>query len=336
MKQNVCNELKQKWIEHGKSWSAEKYSQKTGIKLRRVREFISKLRKGESIDLAKVRHGRPQKITQEIARTMVERIEEDNQVTLKEICTRVNERHGIQISTTTVSRFFASELYEEMGIAKYTFKRVSNREPTANSPEIKDLRKKRVLDQMNAIMAGYIPTFVDESSIQLSSVRNYGWAPKGEKALAYRKKGYLGLTAISFISTFGAEFTLLARGPVTREVFIATMRLFMNQQRHEGCNRVFIMDNASIHGGDLQTIIEEAGHKLVYNAPYSPEMNPIEMVCGFWKSGSAAILNKETSLRAVVKGLSESFMKIPPAQVLRSIEHVKYVLWPKIRDGKDL
>ena len=122
MKQNVCNELKQKWIEHGKSWSAEKYSQKTGIKLRRVREFISKLRKGESIDLAKVRHGCPQKITQEITGAMVERIEEDNQVTLKEICTRVNERHGIQISTTTVSRFFASELYAEMGIAKYTFK----------------------------------------------------------------------------------------------------------------------------------------------------------------------------------------------------------------------
>ena len=30
--QNIRNELKQKWIEHGESWSAEKYSQETGIK----------------------------------------------------------------------------------------------------------------------------------------------------------------------------------------------------------------------------------------------------------------------------------------------------------------
>ena len=30
--QNIRNELKQKWFEHGESWSAEKYSQETGIK----------------------------------------------------------------------------------------------------------------------------------------------------------------------------------------------------------------------------------------------------------------------------------------------------------------
>ena len=49
VKQNIRNELKQKWIEHEESWSAEKYSQETGIKLRRVREFLSKFHKGESI-----------------------------------------------------------------------------------------------------------------------------------------------------------------------------------------------------------------------------------------------------------------------------------------------
>ena len=41
VKQNIRNQLKQKWIEHEESRSAEKYSQETGIKLRRVKEFIS-------------------------------------------------------------------------------------------------------------------------------------------------------------------------------------------------------------------------------------------------------------------------------------------------------
>ena len=112
---------------------------------------------------------------------MIEKIEENNQVTIREICTRVYERHNVKISESTVSRFFSSPRIVSMDLYMFTFKRVANREPTSNSPHIKDLRKERVLEQYNYICSGYIPTYVEESSIQLASVLNSGWMQLGEK-----------------------------------------------------------------------------------------------------------------------------------------------------------
>ena len=40
---------------------------------------------------------------------------------------------------------------------------------------------------------------------------------------------------------------------------------------------VIIMDNASFHKGKhMKTIIQKAGHTLLYLPPYSPDLNPIE------------------------------------------------------------
>lgn len=40
---------------------------------------------------------------------------------------------------------------------------------------------------------------------------------------------------------------------------------------------VVVMDNATFHtGSDTRTMIENAGHTLVYLPPYSPDLNPIE------------------------------------------------------------
>jgi transposase len=40
---------------------------------------------------------------------------------------------------------------------------------------------------------------------------------------------------------------------------------------------IIVMDNASFHKGqEMQKIIEDAGHTLLYLPPYSPDLNPIE------------------------------------------------------------
>ena len=45
---------------------------------------------------------------------------------------------------------------------------------------------------------------------------------------------------------------------------------------------VLVMDNASFHkGGKIRELIEEAKCELLYLAPYSPDMNPIEK-CWEW------------------------------------------------------
>ena len=47
-----------------------------------------------------------------------------------------------------------------------------------------------------------------------------------------------------------------------------------------------IMDNASIHNGDrVRGLIEGAGAKRIYTAPYSPDLNPIEFFFSIYKAG---------------------------------------------------
>ena len=51
------------------------------------------------------------------------------------------------------------------------------------------------------------------------------------------------------------------------------------------------MDNAKIHLGEMvRKMIEEAGAKLVYLPPYSPEFSPIE---NFWSKVKSTLKKSE-------------------------------------------
>lgn len=51
-------------------------------------------------------------------------------------------------------------------------------------------------------------------------------------------------------------------------------------------NKIFLMDNASIHKGKkIQELMEDTGNELLFIPAYSPEYNPIEMVFSNLKSG---------------------------------------------------
>ena len=70
---------------------------------------------------------------------------------------------------------------------------------------------------------------------------------------------------------------------VDSEVFYAwiTQDLFPKMLTHS----VILMDNASFHKGKkTRELIENAGCKLLYLPPYSPDFNPIENVWAVIKS----------------------------------------------------
>ena len=324
------------YAKHGDNLDAEHYSFKTGIRIGNARLLLTKLRKGEDIIPVVVRRGRCTKISSTDVETIIDTITEDNQVTIKHISKRIKQIHNKTISQSTISRFLAfPERYGHL-IPKYVFKRCAERCPTANTPENKELRVKRVEEQHQAKREGRILTYVDETSINLASIRNYGWAPQGEKVFAYRKKRHLNLSAITYISEKGVEYCQFIMGNVDAATFHASMQYFLANCCEDRQPRAFVMDNAKIHDPHLKEYVEQFNHKLIFNAPNSPEMNPIELVFGMWKNRCADILNKETDKDAVRDKMAEVLRNIEVFEVKRCIEHVCSTVWMKIRNREDI
>ena len=121
--------------------------------------------------------------------------------------------------------------------------------------------------------------FVDESGIDRYLHREYCRAPKGEQvveAVPGRKFERCSIVAgkcgKEVIAPFGSTGTCDSR------LFLKWVQemLVPNLKRKQ----IVIMDNASIHKSPkIREAIEKVGCTLVYQPPYSPDLNPIEH---FW------------------------------------------------------
>ena len=78
---------------------------------------------------------------------------------------------------------------------------------------------------------------------------------------------------------------MLFAGSVKTEDYIAFLYTLVENDLRDNAYKktVFFMDNASIHTSNLfdESFLED--YRVLYNAPYSPHLNPIELAFGFMK-----------------------------------------------------
>ena len=99
-------------------------------------------------------------------------------------------------------------------------------------------------------------------------------------------------------------------------------------------NVVFVMDNATIHKDEVSLISETYGCKVLFNAPYSPECNPIEMVFGIWKTRVGKLSNVD--LADLLTNIARCFEEITPSEVKRCIAHFLGPVTTKVMNREDL
>lgn len=106
--------------------------------------------------------------------------------------------------------------------------------------------------------------------------RTHGYSMKGERCYGKHDWGAKGRTnAIGALIGSTIIAIGLLTGSVNTEVFTCWVQEILLP--HLPAQTVVVMDNASFHKGkDMQKIIEDAGHTLLYLPPYSPDLNPIE------------------------------------------------------------
>lgn len=106
--------------------------------------------------------------------------------------------------------------------------------------------------------------------------RTHGYSPKGHRCYGKHDWGAKGRTnAIGALIGSTLVAVGLLTGSVNTEVFTCWVDKILLPSIPE--KSVIVMDNATFHKGkEMQLLIQEAGHTVLYLPPYSPDLNPIE------------------------------------------------------------
>jgi transposase len=127
--------------------------------------------------------------------------------------------------------------------------------------------------------------FVDESGVHTQMTRRCGRSPVGQRLVCPVPHGhYQTSTLIAAVRLTGPQAPWLFGGAMNGALFLAWVKqgLVPGLQRGD----VVIMDNLATHKvAGVREAIEEAGARLEYLPPYSPDLNPIENLWSKVKQG---------------------------------------------------
>lgn len=143
--------------------------------------------------------------------------------------------------------------------------------------------------------------FIDESNKDRKAAKmKWGWSPRG---VAVQYRGLFNQDIrYTFIGAANHEGFVIpacdiilhkcvekeAHPPVDGDRFVEYVRkklvpVLGNYDRREN-NSVVVMDNCSIHMNPVvRELIEGAGARIIYSAPYCPDLIPIEYMFAQWK-----------------------------------------------------
>ncbi|KAH7490458.1 hypothetical protein FOMA001_g2258 [Fusarium oxysporum f. sp. matthiolae] len=233
---------------------------------RTVRKAKARYRLFESTKAPPNRVGRYKKVTPYKRDALLDRLTEHPTTDRSEMVTFLRDEFEDEVSLSTISRLLKD--------AQWTRKNC-HRVAQQRNPQLRDLYLYKLSKYKS-----YQMIFIDESGADRRvGYRNKGWAPSGVTPIQVgkfnREQRYQILAAYT---QDGIELARVYPGSTDAALF----KDFIEQLLH-GCGRwpqkksVLIMDNASFHHNDeLEPMCADAGVKLLYLPPYSPDFNPIE------------------------------------------------------------
>lgn len=177
-----------------------------------------------------------------------------------------------KLSITTVFRAFKRN--------KNVFKKIVWKKPKDNESRTKNLRKAAAIDILKAHLSSLSPVYIDETSFNLMIRPLYSWGFRGKIIFGIRPAKSTNYSLLAAMDNNGIIGWMLFRGGVKKEDFFAFLMEMIKDNslsRWQNTNSLFFMDNAKIHKSrDFMQKIVQRYYSILYNAPYSPQLNPIE------------------------------------------------------------
>ena len=118
--------------------------------------------------------------------------------------------------------------------------------------------------------------FLDEAGSHIAMTRDYGRAPRGERVHGSvpRNRGEV-TTMLGALDVRGIRAMMTVEGGTDADVFEAFTEQVLVPKLRRG--DIVVLDNVGAHKPDrIRQLVEEAGARLLFLPPYSPDLNPIE------------------------------------------------------------
>lgn len=221
----------------------------------------------------------------------------------------IEKEFGVRLSVTSVGR-----LLGQMGLsAQRPLWRARQQDPERVAQWLRDEypRIRRLAHQ-----AGAEILFGDEAGVRSDAHAGTTWAPKGQTPVVRTDGGRFGLNMISAVSRRGRLRFMVVRGRVGATQFVE----FLKRLMHGSKRPIFlIVDCHSIHRSQQVRRLQlqlKGRLRLFYLPPYSPELNPDELVWNDLKNqaiGKMVLEGPEHLRQAVVSHLR--FLQRVPALV---------------------
>jgi transposase len=152
--------------------------------------------------------------------------------------------------------------------------------------------------------------------------RAYGRAPTHERVYGSVPKNWGdNVTLSAGLTCDGLIAPLRLIGAINGEIFEAYIEQFVVPELRPG--DIVVMDNLSAHKrSTIGLMIANAGAELVYLPPYSPDLNPIEMIWSKVKSVLRSIAAR--TFDALEDAIVVALRAVSPTDAMNCIRHAGY------------
>lgn len=248
------------------SLTAAQMATAAGCSMRSVKAIRSNLRHFDSTTAPANGGGRRRSITPPMLDALREHLLEKPGLYQEEMALFLWDEFGVLVTTHSISRTLKAAGWS---------KKVARQIAREQSAELRDFYLYNLTQ-----FQSYHLVFIDESGCDKRiGFRRTGWSPLGvapvQVAKFHRDKRYQILPAYT---QDGILLSRVFQGSTDNEVFEDYIeQLLPHCGRWPEPKSVLVMDNASFHHTErLEQMCCDAGVKLMYLPPYSPDLNPIE------------------------------------------------------------
>ena len=213
------------------------------------------------------------KITPECEKYIVTYVLKNNQFKMNKLKKNINRRFLLKISSKSI--------YSILNKNQITYKKGSL-DCKYNTPQRHAYNVKQLKIHIDNVNNQYIA--IDEMAVYTNMYRSKGWSKIGNRLTIKRQlKKTPKNTLITAISNEKPIAYKLLKGSANTEIFNKFIIDDVLPKISKG-NTLF-MDNAKIHKSNiLADYIRKSDYHLLFNIPYSPEFNPIELFQNVIKS----------------------------------------------------